>query len=89
MYGLISFQTKDRGSFATFGIGSTVGEEWLFHKDFHKRYPPFLNIYRFSKENCYSKNVSCVLEVSSKAYESLISILTEMGLKKDLTIIEA
>ena len=30
LYGLMGYQTKERGTFVTFGIGATVGEEWLF-----------------------------------------------------------
>lgn len=38
MYGQLSYQNKMKGTFATFGIGSVVGEEWLFRKEFEIRY---------------------------------------------------
>jgi len=30
LYGLLGYQSKARGTYVTFGIGATIGEEWLF-----------------------------------------------------------
>lgn len=30
LYGLLGYQTIERGTFVTFGIGATVGEEFLY-----------------------------------------------------------
>lgn len=30
LYGLMGYQSRARGTYVTFGIGATVGEEWMF-----------------------------------------------------------
>ena len=52
MYGQLCYHSKERGIMATFGIGSVIGEEWVFRRDLENR-----------EENCFAKNNACVLEI--------------------------
>jgi hypothetical protein len=78
MYGNFCYQSQDKGLMACFGIGSVIGEEWIFKKDFTER-----------TVNCYAKTSSCVLEVTCKQFELLKEFMSENGFKKDLSIIES
>jgi len=68
---------SEKGNLGSFGIGSIVGEEWVFDRELETR-----------KENCYAKYNSCVLEISAKSLDYIREIFKEYGHHKYLTILE-
>eukprot|EP00347_Sterkiella_histriomuscorum_P016991 403351078 len=82
-YGQLCYQLNninlEQSSSVCFGIGSVVGEEWLFNqKNFKVR-----------NENCYAKVNTCVLELTQRQFESLKEFMNENLLKKDLVLLES
>lgn len=66
----------------TFGIGATVGEEWLFRKhEQSKEEPP-------RSETCFSRSNSCVLEVSWSDLLEFKEAMSDSTNKKDISLLD-
>ena len=60
-----------------YSIGTFIGEEWIFFRKYTDR-----------KETCVAREPSCVLELSTNAYETIIEALFESGMGKDVSMLE-
>lgn len=69
----------------TFGIGATVGEEWLFKtpQQYHQGPAALLR-----QETCYARSYASVLELSWQDMETYKCIMYETGNKKDVSLLE-
>ena len=71
-------QSSEKGAYATFGMGTLVGEEWAFSKEFEGA----------RNESCYSRDLSCVLEITKKQLNDVRQCMFEHDLKKDSQMLD-
>lgn len=72
------YRTKRYQQRGLYGIGTFIGEEWIF-----------CNSYICREETCISRDNSAVLELSVQQFEMIRMILLESKHSKDLSILES
>ena len=59
-------------------IGTFVGEEWIYYKQYVER-----------ETNCNACEPSCVLEIDMEQFEEIRSQLLDMKMNKDVSMFES
>ena len=53
-------KASESGKIGKYTVGTFIGEEWLFKKQWYER-----------TESCFSKEQSCVLEITNKSFKQI------------------
>lgn len=73
----------------TFGIGASVGEEWLFKPQTGATSHVQQSSEPVRQETCFARVNSCVLELSWSELEQFKEIMLMSTQKKDISLLES